>query len=412
MRRPRDPAALVRILDASAALAAIVALREVLGGADSGIGPLVVLPVLFVAVSGSRGEVVLASALATIAVAAPIVVLGEPDYPSSEWPHVAVISVLCAVAGWLVQHAMASRRESEANLAAVAEVTRSVHRDGDPRIAVCRATCQVSGASAAMLAEPDDEGGLVLTATLGADVPVGERVDLDEESGAAVAYSSGQRLFAADLPASTSFARGFTGRTPVASALWQPIMAGAEVVGVLIVGWERRIARPSDRAVRIIGLLAAEAAGVIERDVLLDTARTDPLTGVLNERGWADEIPRELARARRAKTPLCLALLRVEGAPGDRAVKEMVAGWSSALRPADRLARLFEDRFAIVLPGCAADDACRVLDRVRSVRPPGVTSSVGLAEWDGHEAPHGLAVRAERALEEARRSGPDRLVLA
>jgi diguanylate cyclase (GGDEF)-like protein len=181
---------------------------------------------------------------------------------------------------------------------------------------------------------------------------------------------------------------------------------------VLIVGWERRIARPSDRAVRVIALLAAEAASAIERDVLLDTARTDPLTGVLNERAWADEIPRELARSRRAGTPLCLAMLDVQGGPADRAVKEMVAGWSAALRPADRLARLFEDRFAIVLPGCAADDACRVLDRVRSVRPGGVTASVGLAQWDGHESPESFAGRAEHALEEARRAGPDRLVLA
>jgi GGDEF domain-containing protein len=402
----------VRMADALAAFAVIVVLRDVLGGPDSGVGALVLLPVLFVAVRGSRAEVAVSVGLAALVIAGPILIAGEPEYPASEWRRAAVVALVAGIAGWLVQRTMARQRESEANLAAVAEVTRSMHRDEDPRVAVCRATCQVSGASVAMLAEPDGEGSLVLTANLGADVPVGDRVGLDDESGAAVAYSSRQRLFTADLSESGSFGRGFAGRAEVASALWQPIVAGVTVVGVLIVGWERRIRRPSDRAVRIIGLLAAEAASAIERDVLLDSARTDPLTGVLNERAWADEIPREVARARRGGTPLCLALLDVEGEPGDRAVKEMVAGWSAALRPADRLARLFEDRFAIVLPGCGAEDACRVLDRVRSVRPEGVTSCVGLAQWDGHEAPDGLAGRAEEALAEARREGPDRLVLA
>lgn len=398
--------------DALAAFAVIVVLRDLLGGPESGMGFLVLLPVLFVAVSGSRGEVALTVALAVLVIVGPIVVVGDPDYPASEWRRAAVVALVAGVTGWVVQRTMAAHRESEGNLAAVAEVARSMHQDDDPRVAVCRATCQVSGASVAMLAEPDGDGGLVLTANLGADVPVGTRVGLDEESGAVDAYSSGQRLFAADLPHGSSFASGLAGRAEVASALWQPILAGPRVVGILIVGWERRIARPSDRAVRVIALLAAEAASAIERDVLLEAARTDPLTGVLNERAWADEIPRELARSRRAGTPLCLALLEVHGEPGDRAIKEMVAGWSAALRPADRLARLLAGEFAIVLPGCAADDACRVLERVRAVRPDGVTASVGLAQWDGQEAPDALAGRAGHALDEARRAGPDRLVLA
>jgi GGDEF domain-containing protein len=397
--------------DAVAAFAAVVVLREVLGP-DSGVGALVLLPVLFVAVRGSRVEVAISVALAALVIAGPILVVGGPDYPASEWGRAAAVAFVAGIAGWLVQRTMAAQRESEANLAAVAEVTRSLHHDDDPRVAVCRATCQVSGASVAMLAEPDGDGGLVLTANLGADVPVGDRVGLDDESAAAVAYSTGQRLFTAELSEAGSSGRGFAGRAEVASALWQPILTGARVVGVLIVGWERRIARPSDRAVRIIALLAGEAASAIERDFLLDTARTDPLTGLLNERAWADEISRELARARRGGTPVCLALLDVQGTPGDRAVKEMVAGWSAALRPADRLARLFEDRYAIVLPGCAADDARRVLERVRAVRPEGVTACVGLAQWDGREAPDGFAGRTEHALEAARRAGPDRLVLA
>ncbi|HEX2085095.1 MAG TPA: sensor domain-containing diguanylate cyclase [Solirubrobacteraceae bacterium] len=417
MSRLRDPAALVRMADALAAFTVIVVLRDVLGGAESGVAPLVLLPVLFVAVKGSRAEVAFTVVVAVLVVAVPIVAVGEPDYPDSDWRRALVIAVVATVAGWLVQRTTAAHREAEADLAAVADVARSVRADEDPRTAVCRAGSEVAGATMAMFAEPDGSGQLVLTAALGTEVPVGETVSLDEEpSGAATAFGTGRRLFVSDLAERPALARGFAGRAKVASALWEPVSAGARILGVLIVGWERRIARPSDRAVRLIHLLAAEAASAIEREGLRgeirETARTDPVTGALNQRAWQDELPRELARSGRAATPLCVALLDVEGASEELALKELVAGWTAALRPGDRLARLGDAGFAIVLPGCAASDACRVFDRVRAVRPRGVHVCVGLTEWDGGEPPERLLKRAGEALRAARRAGPDRLVLA
>ncbi|HEX2103931.1 MAG TPA: sensor domain-containing diguanylate cyclase [Solirubrobacteraceae bacterium] len=417
MSRLRDPAVLVRLADMLAAFAVIVVLRDVLGGADSGVAPLVVLPVLFMAVKGTRLEVAITVVVAVLVVAVPIVVAGEPDYPPSEWRRAIGVAVVTTIAGWLVHRATQAHRDAEADLAAVAEVARSIRHDEDPRTAVCRAGSEVAGATMAMFAEPDGEGHLVLTAALGTDVEVGETVSLEEEpSGAATAYATGRRLFVSDVGERPALARGFAGRARVASALWEPVAAGPRLLGVLIVGWERRIARPSDRAVRLIRLLADEAANAIEREDLRGemrtTARTDPLTGVLNERAWRDELPREIARAQRAATPLCIALLDVDGQPEERGLKELVAGWTAALRPGDRLARLDALRFAIMLPGCAASDACRVFERVRAVRPRGVQVSVGLTEWHDGEPPERLIHRADDALAAARRAGPDRLVLA
>lgn len=417
MARLRDPTSFVRIADALAAFAVIVALRAALGGAESGVAALVLLPVLFVAVTGSRAEVAFTVLVAVLVVVVPIVAVGEPEYPDSEWRRAAVIAIVATVAGWLVQRTTAAHREAEADLAAVADVARRIRREDDPRTAVCRAGSEVAGASVAMFAEPDGQGNLVLTASLGSDVGVGTTVALDDEpSGAAVAYSTGRRVFVSDVAERPALGRGFVGQAQVASALWEPVAAGARLFGVLIVGWERRISRPSDRAVRLIHLLADEVGSALEREdlrgAIRQTARTDPLTGVLNERAWLDEVPREIARARRASTPLCVALLDVDGRPEGLALKELVAGWTAALRPGDRLARVDESQFAIVLPGCAATDACRVFDRVRAVRPRGVQVAVGLTEWNGSEPPDRLIGRAGDALAAARRAGPDRLVLA
>ena len=50
-------------------------------------------------------------------------------------------------------------------------------------------------------------------------------------------------------------------------------------------------------------MLAAETAMALERSDLLarleEVARTDELTGLLNRRAWEEQLPREMARARR-----------------------------------------------------------------------------------------------------------------
>jgi diguanylate cyclase (GGDEF)-like protein len=81
------------------------------------------------------------------------------------------------------------------------------------------------------------------------------------------------------------------------------------------------------------------------------------------------------------------------------------------LRPTDVLARYGGEEFGLLL-SCTVAPARTIVDRLRAVMPQGVTCSVGLAEWDRHEAAETLVERADRALYTAKEQGRDRVISA
>ena len=105
-----------QVLPAMAFLPVIMILRDIEGGAGSGYAALLVLPVLWLALY-STGEAV---AIAVFAVAAalvtPILIVGDPRYPSSEWRWTGITVTVVAVAGYtvlrLVVRSRGSRRGS------------------------------------------------------------------------------------------------------------------------------------------------------------------------------------------------------------------------------------------------------------------------------------------------------------
>ena len=151
-------------------------------------------------------------------------------------------------------------------------------------------------------------------------------------------------------------------------------------------------------------------------------ARTDSLTGLPNRRAWDEEVQREIARARRSGQPLTLAMVDLDHfkrfndahghAAGDDMLAEVAASWRRALRTNDVLARYGGEEFAVLLPACEADEAVRLLDRLRDATPRGETCSVGVATFRLDDTAASLGGRADAALYEAKRSGRDRLAVA
>lgn len=96
--------------------------------------------------------------------------------------------------------------------------------------------------------------------------------------------------------------------------------------------------------------------------VLARLARSDPLTGLANRRGWDEQLARELARARRSGEALSVALLDLDDfkalndahghQAGDRLLLEAAAAWYGQLRDVDILCRWGGDEFAVLLPAC------------------------------------------------------------
>jgi diguanylate cyclase (GGDEF)-like protein len=164
---------------------------------------------------------------------------------------------------------------------------------------------------------------------------------------------------------------------------------------------------------------AVEISRLVSR--LEGLARTDPLTGVPNRRVWEEELPRELDRARRMSTPLCVAMIDLDNfkayndrhghQAGDLVLKEAASAWRSQVRSTDLLARYGGEEFVLLLPACALEDAVEIVERLRRVTPL-VTCSVGLACWDFQESAPELLARADQALYAAKAGGRDRFVAA
>jgi diguanylate cyclase (GGDEF)-like protein len=195
---------------------------------------------------------------------------------------------------------------------------------------------------------------------------------------------------------------------------------------VLIVVWRAPLEALPDAPAGVLRLLAAQAAVAIEHAALRTRVQalslTDPHTGLMTRRVWDEELPRELARARRTDAPLAVAVVDIDHMSafnmlrgereGDMLIKETAARWRNALREVDLLARLDGTQFGVVLPGCGLGEACDVLDRVREATPRGQTASAGVARWDGEEPAELFLARAQDALAAAKSAGRNLTIAA
>ena len=76
------------------------------------------------------------------------------------------------------------------------------------------------------------------------------------------------------------------------------------------------------------------------------------------------------------------------------------------------MARYGGEEFSLILVGCELEEADRIIERLRTATPGGVSCSVGMAWWDGEESPAGLVSRADEALYEAKHCGRDQTTVA
>lgn len=149
-------------------------------------------------------------------------------------------------------------------------------------------------------------------------------------------------------------------------------------------------------------------------------ARHDALTGLPNRRSLEELLPREMARARRYGSSLCLALVDIDHfrvyndtyghLAGDAVLRECAIAWDAQLRGSDSIVRFGGEEFLVVFPDCGLDEAEVVLERLRAATAADQTCSAGLARWDLAEEAESLLTRADAALYEAKASGRDRVV--
>lgn len=163
-----------------------------------------------------------------------------------------------------------------------------------------------------------------------------------------------------------------------------------------------------------------------EREELLgqvqEMARHDQLTGLSNRRALEEQLPRAMARARRSRSPLCVAILDIDHfkeyndshghLAGDEVLRACAKAWDSALRGEDMIVRFGGEEFLVLLPDTEPEMAAEVVERLRTKTPMGQTCSAGLACWDFLESIDDLLGRADKALYLAKASGRNQLAEA
>jgi diguanylate cyclase (GGDEF)-like protein len=141
-------------------------------------------------------------------------------------------------------------------------------------------------------------------------------------------------------------------------------------------------------------------------------AATDPLTGLLNRRAFAERFGLELARARRTGEPVAALQIDIDHfkqindrhghVAGDNALVELARALTQELREVDTVARIGGDEFAVLLP--ATEKAAAAATAERLVARAGVTISIGAAIYgiDGHTIDE-LTRAADAALYDTKR---------
>jgi diguanylate cyclase (GGDEF)-like protein len=155
----------------------------------------------------------------------------------------------------------------------------------------------------------------------------------------------------------------------------------------------------------------------------------DPLTQVLNRRGFGDAYARETGNLRRRRLPLTLLSIdldyfklindRYGHAVGDQVLAHVAAVIGSALRESDCVARFGGEEFVVLMPDMPAHNALGVAERIRALlHEPGhaglppCTVSIGIAcQASVMEGLEQLLSRADAALYLAKERGRDRIEL-
>lgn len=177
----------------------------------------------------------------------------------------------------------------------------------------------------------------------------------------------------------------------------------------------------------VFGFILGRQADQLDR-----LSRTDPLTGLLNARGFFERIDLELARSRRYGGPLAMLVIDLDGLKnindryghraGDAALRSLADVIRSQLRGTDVGARWGGDEFAVLAPGASRSAAVDLAERVRGLvlqrsAECRLSASIGVATVDSasspdERSPDRLMQAADAAMYAAKRRGRNNVVSA
>jgi diguanylate cyclase (GGDEF)-like protein len=213
--------------------------------------------------------------------------------------------------------------------------------------------------------------------------------------------------------------------------VWLPLRADGEEIGVLA-GTSRWLRQVTIEGGSIAVLLASHVSATLGAALALKRERlsalTDPLTGILNRRGFELRLESELAAATESGQPLSVLVLdcddfkdvndRAGHAFGDALLQEAAEELSGAVEDAGIAARIGGDEFVVILPGATREDAVARAEEIRgrfanaladAGFPLRISVGIATSPFDGVSGQQ-LVRAADQALYRAKERGKDQVM--
>lgn len=297
---------------------------------------------------------------------------------------------------------------------------------------VADAALAVTGAShASVRLLAPGEGVLLATARAGEGIATAAKPFRRGEGLMGWVVEHGQGLVVDDVRKEPRYrevpGQGFV----IGSMVLEPLVVGGVVGGVL----SASAAVPDafgDTEVLAFKLLARCTQFPLERARLQRLAVVDQLTLAFAPSTLSPSLDRALDDARASGRPFSLLFFdldrfksindRYGHAVGDEVLRRFAGEVRATIRKHDVFVRRGGEEFVLLLPDTDASAAFAMAERVRlRVRESAsvvegsrvhVTTSVGVATWDGDESGSNLERRADAAVYEAKGAGRDRSIMA
>ncbi len=210
-----------------------------------------------------------------------------------------------------------------------------------------------------------------------------------------------------------------------------PLVSRRSVLGLLCLGFGPADHQPAEEHISLTRGVASQIAVALENAKRYDDAQRlaerDPVTELLNSRGLARALDRELARGQRSGRPFTVVAMDLDNfklfndihghAAGDQALRQVATVLKKTLRRSDTIARQGGDEFMGILPDTStssAIDCARHIQeamhstgfRVDAKNAIPFSISFGLATFpgDGHRVGELLAV-ADSNVYRSKQSG-------
>ncbi len=375
------------------------------GGTASGMTALLLLPILWLAITGTAHQLWVASALAILTFAVPIAVIGPPSYPLGDWRRAVVWTAISLVIAPVIQRIVSDLERTTRRARIANERVERLFDDAPHGVALLDPVGTIIRVNISMAVlvglDPRDMVGHKLGAF---ETPGQDRIQ----------DHLGRLMFAKGDPLGTECSLRDSGGNDVNVSLSSAVVGDKGMGDIVMVN----VVDISDRSRYL--------------DRLAHLADHDVLTGLANRRRFDGELQRHLDWCRRHGPSGGLLLLDLDNFKqvndtlghnaGDQLLVTIAGLLRRSIRNTDVVARLGGDEFAILLTDGGEDEARRVaelvVERVRDHAATldgvgrRVTTSVGAVTFKAaSEHAADILALADMTMYDAKEAGRDQVAV-